>query len=642
MTHDEADHGITAWQIATEGLREIYFAVGYGREPLYDYAAALLMSFMGPTILAARLVSVFSGLILIAAVIAWVTRAFNRPTALLAGAGMAVGFWPLMSSRQALRSILLPALFVLAVLLFWLALENVRRSVGRRSGLYWRAARGLLPFITAGIILGLTFYTYIPARALWFVFPLLLLYWLARDRSLWREMWWRTAVMLLVMILVAAPLLIYLQRHPGAELRIQQLAEPLLLARAGDWQPLLDASLGSLRLFFLEGDPAWRYNLYQKPFLNPLFGLLFLAGLALTLWRAIRRTNANPMVGSASFLTLAWLAVGFAPALVTGPELSMTQAIAVQPLVYLFPAIALAAGGYWLAQRTGGVPILMYKAGAVLLYGLLAISTWRDYFQAWTNHPEVRVQYESTLVAAIDYLNSTGAGEALISTITPGPFHSPAVAKMTLTNERVEPRWFDGRGALPLPQDLQATLVLPGFATLPGLLVDLLGDAVLEASLPMRASDRDRPVQVLGVDRAEMEAAWNEQLVPMDVEFGDAVSLRGYLLQPAQAAPGDVIDLVTWWQAQRPLPDAILFSHVLDEAGQPLAQADALSYPGESWMPGEQFLQLHQMLLPEDLAPGTYLVAVGVYTTGDGRRLPADGAAGREGLLPLTTIEVTP
>jgi len=53
-------------------------------------------------------------------------------------------------------------------------------------------------------------------------------------------------------------------------------------------------------------------------------------------------------------------------------------------------------------------------------------------------------------------------------------------------------------------------------------------------------------------------------------------------------------------------------------------------------------LQLHQMLLPEDLAPGTYLVAVGVYTTGDGRRLPADGAAGREGLLPLTTIEVTP
>ena len=61
LTHDEADHGLTAWQIASEGLREIYFTVGYGREPLYDYAAAVLMSFLGPTILSARLVSAFAG-----------------------------------------------------------------------------------------------------------------------------------------------------------------------------------------------------------------------------------------------------------------------------------------------------------------------------------------------------------------------------------------------------------------------------------------------------------------------------------------------------------------------------------------------------------------------------------------------------
>ena len=51
LTHDEADHGITAWSIISEGVRDIYFTIGYGREPLYDYATALLMTFLSCRIL---------------------------------------------------------------------------------------------------------------------------------------------------------------------------------------------------------------------------------------------------------------------------------------------------------------------------------------------------------------------------------------------------------------------------------------------------------------------------------------------------------------------------------------------------------------------------------------------------------------
>ena len=64
MTHDEADHGLTAWEIVN-GARALYFTVGYGREPLYDYATALLMAGTGPTILAARLTSVYFSLLLL-------------------------------------------------------------------------------------------------------------------------------------------------------------------------------------------------------------------------------------------------------------------------------------------------------------------------------------------------------------------------------------------------------------------------------------------------------------------------------------------------------------------------------------------------------------------------------------------------
>ena len=59
LTHDEADHGIAAWSIVSEGVRDIYFTVGYGREPLYDYATAVMMTFLGPTFLAGRITAVF-------------------------------------------------------------------------------------------------------------------------------------------------------------------------------------------------------------------------------------------------------------------------------------------------------------------------------------------------------------------------------------------------------------------------------------------------------------------------------------------------------------------------------------------------------------------------------------------------------
>ncbi|MCZ7666289.1 MAG: hypothetical protein M5U34_03095 [Chloroflexi bacterium] len=82
MTHDEADHGITAWSIV-EGSRALYFTIGYGREPLYDYATALLMAGLGPTVLAGRLTAVFFSLILISGMAAWVRRAFDWQTAVL-------------------------------------------------------------------------------------------------------------------------------------------------------------------------------------------------------------------------------------------------------------------------------------------------------------------------------------------------------------------------------------------------------------------------------------------------------------------------------------------------------------------------------------------------------------------------------
>ncbi len=129
LTHDEADHGLTAMGIL-DGARDIYFTIGYGREPLYDYATAGLMALVGRDVLAGRLTSAYFSLLLIAVVAAWGRRAFGAPVALLAAAGLATGFWPVMAGRQMLRSITLPAVFSAALLLFWVAVERLQGGKG--------------------------------------------------------------------------------------------------------------------------------------------------------------------------------------------------------------------------------------------------------------------------------------------------------------------------------------------------------------------------------------------------------------------------------------------------------------------------------------------------------------------------------
>jgi hypothetical protein len=537
-------------------------------------------------------------------------------------------------------------LFVLALLVFWLVLKRVVQAIspegaGRRFSSH--GYFGLALLLAAGIILGLTFYTYIPARALWIVYPLLLVYWLFKRREFAREMWWRIGAMLLTMFTVASPLLLYLRANPQAELRIRQLAGPLYAAQEGNWRIIAGQSLASLKLFFVQGDPTWRYNIGGRPFLDPLFGILFMLGLAQALWwLASGKETADRLLGSASFLSLSWLVAGFTPALVTGPALSMTQAIAVQPLVYLFPAIALATTAALVSRRVARGPRMLLTAGIILLYVAMAVTTWRDYFQTWANHPEVRVQYETTLATAVDYLNANGRGEVALSTITPGRYHSPALAAMTLKNEDVTLRWFDGRGSLLLPRSESATVVLPGFTPLPAALARYFDTAELVDTLPMRESDRDRPLRFYRVDRPTMLADWRRRLTPAEARFGETLDLGGFELLPAAARPGDQVAVVTFWQTRQPLEEVVLFTHVMGPDGVPIAQADRLDVPGYSWMAGDSFLQLHQFNLPEDLAPGEYQVAVGAYTYPDGERLELAGAEQGSGLFSLAPLTVLP
>lgn len=662
LTHDEADHGLTAIDILG-GTRSIYFTVGYGREPLYDYATAGMIALLGPSAFAGRLTAAFFSLLLVSGAAAWARRAFGAPVALLAAAGLAIGFWPVMAGRQMLRSITLPAIFTLAVLAFWVGLSHTLGSKGagvhgssfsprlpgspaRSSAsvplLQRRALRADTFLVVAGLLLGLTAYTYIPARAMWLLLPALAAFLAFGGRkerarpgsALWRAL----GLTLLVAALVALPLAVYLHQNPGLEVRIGELSAPLRAAASGDLRPVLDHALGSLRLFTIEGDQTWRYNVAGRPWLRPLSGLLFYAGLLYAGWLALRsarlgRAGLGP--GAGAFTALVWLALGLAPVLVTGPGLSMTQAIGLLPVLYVFPALAAVAIYAAVVRLLAGrglnpahVRPALATVGVLLLVGGAAV-TYAEYFGEWANAPEVRVQYETAMVTALEYLNAHAPGPAAISTITPGRYHSPAIAALVSSRGTDDLRWFDGRQSLLFPDEPSATLVLPGFTPPPEALGAFWALAEPLGELPMRPDDLDRPLRLYRVQRAQTDpflAAHLSSGPDFPLRFGDSLELIGYALPTTTARPGDKLRVITAWRLLAPLENAALFSHILSpDGGPPLAQADGLGAPGESWQAGDVLIQLHEIPIPAGILAGSYPLVAGVYTSDDGQRLEANG-----------------
>ncbi|HIE37988.1 MAG TPA: hypothetical protein EYH30_03235 [Anaerolineales bacterium] len=630
LTHDEAAHLQDARRI-WEGARPIYLTSGYGREPFYDYVTAPLVGLLGMRVYTGRFSSVVWGLGLIALTYLALRGPLGRSGALGAALLMAVSFWPLSTSRQALRSITMPALFTAAMALIWRGMYTGRAS--HRSTPRTRTA----PYIGAGVLLGLGFYTYMPARAVWAV-PVL--FWLTlawTDRSRFRAQWRGVVLMLVVMIAAAAPLLIYLARNPQLEIRVSQLAGPLRAAVGGDPGPLLDRMGEAALMFSHRGDTHWMYNLSGRPLLPLPLAVLFYLGLALAL---VRLRESGPR------LLLLWLLVGIAPALATGLESSSLRAIAAQPAVFGLCALPFGEISRWAGSRPRLLAVGRLSSAVLLLLSVwVAADTVRTYFVTWADRRDVRVAYYAHLAAEAAYLGEEApAGLVTISTFYPSRPHDPAT--MEVLRGRVDPnlRWFDGRGALVFPSSKGVRLLIPSAVPLDPALEGLVAaHAIPLGPITLLPTDLVTQVTVLEWDA---EAALTAVLarargpvgicpgggLPPDpscrplslpVELGGRLALVGYRLLTPTVRPGEEVALVTFWQVHGPAEaDLVLFAHLLEDESHVLGQSDRLDAPAWNWHPGDVFAQVHRFPIPVDAPPGRYPLQVGAYQREDGARLP--------------------
>lgn len=638
LTHDEASNGHDSAAIL-RGVHRLYFPVGYGHEPLYNYSVAAMMGLLGQRIFTLRLTTVLWSTATWVLTVALCRRWWGRQAALLGGAALAVGFWPLMMARVGLRAPTLPALLTASALSYDHALAASSRSKGR--------LRAAAHYGLAGLLLGASFYTYMASRgmpALYLAFLVALAVW---DRATLRRAWAGTLAVVAIAGLVGLPLFLHLRAHPELEQRIAQLGGALIALRAGDVRPLWRNVRASLPMLLWRADPRWLYNVGGRAALAPATAAAFLVGTALALARLRDRRH---------LFVLLWLAGGMAPALLAPVDYNTLHAIAAQPAIYLLVGRGLAA--LWAAARATPRALRFTRALIVLALALTGVEAAHAYFGTWAQHRDVRVLYHHHVVTLGRHLEADPApGPVVVTSLYPGEYHDPYVMEVTRHGRPQALRWVDGRSALFFPGDPARLYIEPQSLPHPTLQALVDATAVPYATLTFRADDI--PPAVHGY-RWDADAAWEALTselmpevhialhdgppspynadVPCPIAYGATVALVGHRVTPPVAEPGATVEVLTAWRVLREHPqELVLFTHLLNDDNHLVAQRDRLDAPAWQWQPGDRFVQLHTYPLPPDLPPGSYGFAVGLYRRADAVRLPVASEFGAitRALLPF-------
>lgn len=148
--------------------------------------------------------------------------------------------------------------------------------------------------------------------------------------------------------------------------------------------------------------------------------------------------------------------------------------------------------------------------------------------------------------------------------------------------------------------------------------------------------------------RVAGRAAGSEPEQARDIDLAGAVRLQGYDQAPRSPRPGDTVRVSLYWQPQRALAAVYhSFVHVVDTAGQPIAQSDhqpgGVYWPSTLWQAGELLRDDHWLTILPETAPGVYRLLVGLYELApDGTLRPLGEPAVAGWLAVKTQIETQP
>ncbi len=386
-------------QLILDGHYPLYFTQAAGQEPLYHYIAALFIGAMGKSLFVVRLVSAFLGLLSVAASYRLAKQFFGSLYALIVALLIAVSFWSLMWSRTKVRPIAELPLMLIGLSLLFKAISHQPSTVSKKY------------IALAGILLGISFYTYfasltIPVIISLFAFYLFLFH---RASKLWRT----TLIVLVIALIIYSPLGFSILNNARSNegMRLNSIADPLSAFAKGDAQYVIRNTVTTLQMFITTGDPEWQSNIAGRPVFNIIGFLFFVAGIGICLWKWRDERYA--------FL-LIWLIVGIAPAFVSVPAASLSHTITALPATYMIANLPIT---FFLPQgihppalkgippfspndfgfrklpiaKVEGLRGVTFAIFAITLISSITLRDIPDYFFRWSSLPEVRFLYKSDL-----------------------------------------------------------------------------------------------------------------------------------------------------------------------------------------------------------------------------------------------------
>ncbi|HEU5098034.1 MAG TPA: glycosyltransferase family 39 protein [Roseiflexaceae bacterium] len=381
---------------------------------------------------------------------------------------------------------------------------------------------------------------------------------------------------------------------------------------AGQVAAYNDGSQGDIR-------GAWNVRGYFNFFWNA--GLLvpgciaLLIGLGILLWRHERRPAARK-------LGLLWLSFAL-------PYLLLLLAQSTHFLRNFLPLFVLCmlpigvAGASlidWVGQRGPGWRLPAVVAMLVLLLFPSAAQTLA--YAQRLGRGDTRVQLLDWLAAHVP----PGARIAAELKPLPGPLESPWVALDWLPEHDMA--WYRRQGyayligssdawrrwAVP---DEHARLAGAPAAEFGGATPrDMFGPHLVVYATSLSPEDVPQPL-------ASDLRIGGARLLGSAIGAPDAPASGG----PLELKPGGQLALRTFWQVEQQFTaDYFIFVHMLNAAGQTVAQRDAPPwqgrFPTSSWRPGTLIVDVNDLPLPADLPPGDYSIVVGMFDPASGAHPP--------------------
>ncbi len=362
--YDEAAELLIARSIAFGGARFFPMVEAYqGREVLFYYLSAPLLTWVSDSIFSLRLLSVFCNLITIAASVALGRAMFRGRRGVIVGLAvgvlMTLSFPMIWLSRQAFRSSALPMMQALALLFLWRGLRAHRRAP--------------LQLIIAGVLAGGAVYTYNSSRLFpfWLLLGGLALIWF--DRAHWRRRLGQGVVFFGALGITAAPMAIYAFQRP--DVFWGRLSE---VTQSGQSVTLAQSIVLHLKMFFIAGDPYFRYNVAGRPYFTPPEGALLLIGIALAAYRLTRR---SPATERTAYLLALLSPLMVIPSVIStgGLPPSNMRSLGMVPLIFVLVALGaewvIEELDQWVSVRRRG-----FKPSAKILPPTKGAAVWSDPF----------------------------------------------------------------------------------------------------------------------------------------------------------------------------------------------------------------------------------------------------------------------